>query len=146
MGSATSLVPDLPDIVYVGVLGPAWSDGDERGVYRTLDGGESWERVLWENERTGAADLVMDPANPDKLFAAMWEFRRDPWFLTSGGPGSGLFVTYDGGDSWAQASEKDGFPGGELGRIGVAVSASNPQVVYAMVEATRSARLEVQWR
>jgi photosystem II stability/assembly factor-like uncharacterized protein len=133
--------PSDPDVVYVGVLGPAWSDGDERGVYRTRDGGASWERVLWENERTGVADMVMDPSNPEKLFAAMWDFRREPWFLTSGGPGSGLFVTYDGGDSWHRASEDDGFPPGELGRIGVAVAASNPNVVYAMVEATKSAFL-----
>ena len=133
--------PTDPDVVYVGVLGPAWSDGEERGVYRTRDGGESWERVLWQNERTGVADMVMDPANPDKIFAAMWDFRRDPWFLTSGGPGSGLFVTHDGGDSWDRITDDDGFPSGELGRIGVAVAASNPDVVYAMVEATRSALL-----
>jgi photosystem II stability/assembly factor-like uncharacterized protein len=83
--------------------------------------------------------MVMDPSNPDKLFAAMWEFRRDPWFLTSGGPGSGLYVTHDGGDSWMRVAAGDGFPEGELGRIGVAVAASNPDVVYAMVEAARSA-------
>ena len=130
--------PTDPDIVYVGVMGPAWSDGEERGVYRTRDGGNSWERVLWQNERTGVADMVMDPRNPDKIFAAMWEFRREPWFLTSGGPGSGLFVTYDGGDNWRRLGEDDGMPAGELGRIGVAVSQSNPNVVYALVEATAS--------
>jgi photosystem II stability/assembly factor-like uncharacterized protein len=130
--------PTDPDIVYVGVMGPAWSDGQERGVYRTRDGGVTWERVLWQNERTGVSDMVMDPVNPDKLFAAMWEFRRDPWFLTSGGPGSGLFVTYDGGDSWERLSEEQGMPEGELGRIGVAISASNPQVVYSVVEAGQS--------
>jgi photosystem II stability/assembly factor-like uncharacterized protein len=131
--------PTDPDIVYVGVMGPAWSDGTERGVYRTRDGGETWDHVLWENERTGIADMVMDPSNPDKIFAAMWEFRRDPWFLTSGGPGSGLFVTHDGGDNWMRLTSDDGLPAGELGRIGVAVAESDPDVVYALVEAGRSA-------
>lgn len=131
--------PTDPDIVYVGVMGPAWSDGQERGLYRTRDGGRTWDRVLWQNERTGIADLVMDPSNPDKLFAAMWEFRRTPWDLTSGGPGSGLFVTYNGGDAWTQLSTDDGLPEGELGRIGLAIAPSNPDVVYAIVEATQSA-------
>lgn len=131
--------PTDPDVVYVGAMGPAWSDGQERGVYRTLDGGESWERVLWRGERTGVAELVMDPSNPNRIFAAMWEFRRDPWFLTSGGPGSGLFVTEDGGDSWTERTSDDGLPGGELGRIGLAISPSNPSVVYALVEAAKSA-------
>ncbi len=130
--------PTDPDRVYVGVMGPAWSHGEERGVYRTTDGGDTWERVLWRNPRTGIGDLVMDPTNPDKLFAAMWEFRREPWFLTSGGPGSGLFVTRDGGDSWTELTAADGLPSGELGRIGVGIAASDPDVVYALVEAERS--------
>jgi photosystem II stability/assembly factor-like uncharacterized protein len=130
--------PTDPDIVYVGAMGPAWSDGQERGVYRTRDGGETWERVLWESQSTGVADMVMDPSNPEKIFAAMWDFRREPWFLTSGGPGSGLFVTMDGGDTWKRLTEEDGMPPGELGRVGIAVAASNPDVVYALVEATRS--------
>ncbi|HKJ02091.1 MAG TPA: hypothetical protein VJ997_06535, partial [Longimicrobiales bacterium] len=133
--------PTDPDVVYVGVMGPAWSDGQERGVYRTTDGGRTWERVLWRNERTGVADLIMDPSNPDKLFAAMWEFRREPWFFTSGGPGSGLFVTRDGGDHWEQLGPDDGLPDGELGRMGLAQSPSSPDVVYALVEAARSALL-----
>ena len=133
--------PTDPDVVYVGAMGPAWSDGQERGVYRTRDGGATWDRVLWRNERTGVADMVMDPSNPDRIIAAMWEFRREPWFLTSGGPGSGLFVTEDGGDSWDQLGESDGLPAGELGRMGVAFSASSPEVVYALIEASRSALL-----
>ena len=130
--------PTDPDIVYVGVMGPAWSDGQERGLYRTRDGGRTWDRVLWQNARTGIADVVMDPSNPNKLFAAMWEFRRTPWDLTSGGPGSGLFVTHNGGDAWTQLSADDGLPEGELGRIGLTISPSNPDVVYAIIEATKS--------
>ncbi|HEX7119259.1 MAG TPA: hypothetical protein VF212_10750 [Longimicrobiales bacterium] len=133
--------PTDPDIVYVGVMGPAWSDGAVRGVYKTTDGGESWRRVLYVDERTGVADLVMDPANPDKLFAAMWEFRRWPWFFESGGPGSGLYVTYDGGEHWTELTEENGLPAGELGRIGVAIARSDPDVVYALVEAGTSALL-----
>ncbi|SVA86545.1 uncharacterized protein METZ01_LOCUS139399, partial [marine metagenome] len=89
--------PTDPDVAFVAAMGPAWSDGEVRGVFRTEDGGGNWERILYENPRTGAADLIMDPDNPDKLFAAMWEFRRWPWYFESGGPGSGLHVSYDGG-------------------------------------------------
>ncbi len=135
------LHPTNPDVAYLAVMGPTWSDGEERGVYRTADGGRTWRRVLAGNARTGAADLVMDPANPNKLFAAMWEHRRWPWFFTSGGPGSGLYVTYDGGDQWRKLTAEDGLPAGELGRIGVAVARSDPTVVYALVEATKSALL-----
>ncbi len=130
--------PTDPAVVYVAAMGPAWSDGEVRGVFRSRDGGETWDRVLYVDERTGAADLIMDPSNPNKLFAAMWEFRRWPWFFESGGPGSGLYVTYDGGDSWARYTEEDGMPPGNLGRIGLAVAPSNPDIVYALVEAEKS--------
>ncbi|MFC1575211.1 WD40/YVTN/BNR-like repeat-containing protein [Gemmatimonadota bacterium] len=133
--------PSDPDVVYAAALGPAWSDGEERGVFRSRDGGESWERVLYLNPRTGAADLVMDPSNPNKLFAAMWEYRRVPWSFQSGGPGSGLYVTYDGGDRWRQLTPEDGLPQGELGRIGLAIAPSDPSIVYALVEAERNALL-----
>jgi photosystem II stability/assembly factor-like uncharacterized protein len=133
--------PDDPDLVYVGALGSTWKDSEDRGVYRTTDGGATWERILYVNTRTGAGDLVMDPSNPDHLIASMWEHRRWPWFFTSGGPGSGLYVTYDGGDHWNELGPQHGLPEGELGRIGLDFARGNPDVVYAVVEAERSVML-----
>jgi photosystem II stability/assembly factor-like uncharacterized protein len=131
--------PTNPDVAWVAALGQEWGENPERGVYKTEDGGKTWSRVLHVDPRTGAADLVMDPRNPNKLFASMWQFRRWPYFFKSGGPGSGLFVTYDGGRTWKRYAEEDGLPKGNLGRIGVAISRSNPDVVYATVEAAKSA-------
>ncbi len=130
---------DNPDIVYVAALGSAWGANEERGVFRTTDGGKTWKKILYANDRTGCADLVADPSNPNKIIAAMWEYGRKPWAFNSGGKGSGLFVTFDGGDSWEQRTEKDGLPKGELGRIGIAIARSNPEVVYAIVEAKENA-------
>ncbi len=135
------LHPTNPEVAYVGVMGPAWSDGKERGVYKTVDGGKSWERILFVNEKTGVGDLAMDPGNPDNLLVGMWEFRRQPWFFESGGPGSGLFLTTDGGGNWTRLTEADGLPPGELGRIGLAFSQSDAGTVYALVEAETSALL-----
>ncbi|MFQ5640475.1 MAG: hypothetical protein ACE5IR_21045 [bacterium] len=128
-----------PEVVYAGVQGPAWGDSPERGVYKTSDGGHTWKNVLSFNDRTGIADLVMDPTNPKKLIAAMWEFRRWPWFFKSGGPGSGIHVTFDGGEKWEKRSHEDGLPAGELGRIGLAIAPSKPEIVYALVEAKKNA-------
>jgi len=133
------LHPSNPDIAYAGALGMSWGENAERGVFKTTDGGKTWEKVLFVNNKTGCADLVMDPSNPNKLFAAMWQHRRWPWFFKSGGPGSGLYVTYDGGENWKRLTEKDGLPEGELGRIGIGIARSNPDRVYALVEAKKSA-------
>ena len=122
--------------VWVGVTGTAWGDSPNRGVYKTTDGGKSWEHVLYTDESTGVADMIIDPSNPDKLLVAMWSHRRQPWFFTSGGEGSALHITHDGGSTWKKLTDEEGLPGGELGRIGLAVSAANPDVIYALVEAT----------
>ena len=131
--------PTNPNTVYVGAIGSPWGEHKERGVYKTIDGGKTWKQILYKNIKTGVADLVMDPSNPNKLIAAMWEHKRDPWFFKSGGEGSGLFITHDGGDTWKKITEKEGFPKGELGRMGVAISRSNPNVIYALVEAKKNA-------
>ena len=122
-----------PDIVYAACLGSPWGQNPERGVFRTKDGGKSWEKVLYVNDLTGAADMVVDPKNPNKIIVAMWEHLRKPWTFNSGGKGSGMYITTDGGDSWKKVSE--GLPKGELGRIGLAIAPSRPNIVYALVEA-----------
>lgn len=127
--------PTNPDIVYVGAQGSPWGPHSDRGVYRTLDGGETWEKVLSDNDYTGVNDLTMDPNNPRVLYAAMWEHRRKPWHgyqLSSGGPGSGLHKSTDGGDTWTRLS--NGFPT-PAGKFATAVSAANSDRVYALVEA-----------
>ena len=131
--------PMNPNTVYVGAIGSPWGEHPERGVFKTTDGGETWEKVLFVNNKTGVADLIMDPTNPNKLIAAMWEHKRDPWFFNSGGSGSGLYITHDGGKNWKKLSEEDGLPAGDLGRIGVAIAPGKPDVIYALVEAKKNA-------
>lgn len=131
--------PRNSDHVYLGVQGPAWGLGQERGVYKTTDGGKSWRKILYVDQSTGIADLIMDPSNPNKLFAAMWQFRRWPWYFQSGGAGSGLYVSLDGGETWKARTHKHGLPQGELGRIGLAIARNNPGVVYALVESQKTA-------
>lgn len=133
------LHPSNENIAYVAALGTTWGENPERGVFKTVDGGKTWQRILFVDEKTGCADLVMDPVNPNKLFAAMWEHRRWPWFFKSGGAGSGLYVTHNGGENWEKLTEKAGLPKGELGRIGIAISKSSPNVVYSLIEAAKSA-------
>lgn len=136
-----ALHPTDPDTVYVAALGTLWGPNEERGVYKTTDGGERWTRILYVDDTTGATDIKMDPSNPDKLIAAMWQFRRWPDRFESGGPGSGLFVSIDGGERWEERTQEDGLPAGDLGRMAVSFAASDPDIVYALVEAEKSALL-----
>ncbi|WP_417953513.1 VPS10 domain-containing protein [Flagellimonas spongiicola] len=131
--------PTNPDVVYAGAIGSPWGEHPERGVFKTSDGGKTWSKILFVNNKTGIGDLVMDPSNPNKLIAAMWEHKRDPWFFKSGGSGSGLYITHDGGDNWKKVSPDDGFPKGDLGRIGIAIARNKPNVIYALVEAKKNA-------
>jgi photosystem II stability/assembly factor-like uncharacterized protein len=131
--------PSDPDLVYVATLGHTFGPNTTRGVFRSKDGGRNWERVLFKNEDTGAIDLAIDPHNPRLMFAALWDVRRTPWSLRSGGPGSGLWRSTDGGDTWEDLSERAALPQGIKGRIGVAVSPAKPGRVWAIVEAKESA-------
>ncbi len=148
--------PTNPDIAFAAVLGHAFAANPERGVYRTTDGGKNWKRVLFKDEDTGASDVCFDPSNPHVLFAGLWQARRRPWEMTSGGPGSGLYVSRDGGDTWThlvppppEGSEEaakeapsgtqrcPGLPEGIWGKIGVAVAPSDGRRVYALIEAEK---------
>ena len=131
--------PTNPDIVYVGAIGSPWGEHPERGVFKTTDGGKTWSKILFVNNKTGVADMVMDPTNPNKILVAMWEHKRDPWFFKSGGKGSGLFMTHDGGENWKKLSDEDGLPKGDLGRIGIAIARNKPNTIYALVEAKKNA-------
>jgi photosystem II stability/assembly factor-like uncharacterized protein len=125
--------PTDPDVVYVAAQGHAWGPNPQRGVFRTQDGGKTWQKVLFVDDATGAADLAMDPNNPRILYAAFWQVVRMPWDFISGGPGSSLWKSTDGGDTWKKLTE--GLPEEMLGRIGVAASAASPGRVWAIVEA-----------
>lgn len=125
--------PDNSDEIYVGVLGALWSDSEERGVYKTTDGGATWNKVLYVNEGTGCADLTMDPNNSNILYASMWEFRRTGWSFNSGGENSALYKSTDGGANWSKIH--NGFPEGNLGRLAIAVAPSNSNVLYTVIEA-----------
>jgi photosystem II stability/assembly factor-like uncharacterized protein len=131
--------PRNPDVVFVAALGHPYGPNVERGVFRTTDGGKTWDKVLYKNENTGAIDVAFDPQNPNILFASLWETRRTPWTLTSGGPGSGIYRSSDGGTTWKQLQEH-GLPKGPYGRIGVAVAA-NSERVYAIVESKEAGGL-----
>ena len=119
--------------VYVAVLGALWSDSDERGVYKSSDAGETWEKILYIDEKTGAADMTMDPKNPSILYASMWEFRRTAWSFSSGGDNSALYKSTDAGKTWNKIH--NGFPDGQLGRLAIAVAPSDANILYTVIEA-----------
>lgn len=129
--------PADPATVYVAAMGPLWNSGGERGLYRTRDGGTTWERILFVDDDTGCVDIALDPADPSILYAAMWQFRRSADFFSSGGPGSGLYKSSDGGGTWTEL--RTGLPEGDLGRIAIAVPPTRPETVYAAVESAVSA-------
>ncbi len=126
--------PRDENLVYAAVLGHAFGPNPERGVYRSKDGGKSWQRILFKNDSTGAVDLAIDPNNPRILYAAMWQAFRNPWSMTSGGKGSGLWKSVDGGDTWTDLDSSKGIPKGIKGKIGIAVSPAKPDRVWASIE------------
>jgi photosystem II stability/assembly factor-like uncharacterized protein len=130
--------PKDPKEVYVAVLGALWGDSEDRGVYKSNDGGATWNKVLYIDQKTGCADLVMDPMDPATLYASMWEFRRTGWSFSSGGSNSALYKSTDGGATWNKIH--NGFPEGDLGRLGIAVAPSNPNVLYTVIEAEKDER------
>jgi photosystem II stability/assembly factor-like uncharacterized protein len=127
--------PKNPDLVYVAALGHVWGPNDQRGVFRSKDGGKTWEKVLNRGNKAGAIDLILDPTNPDTMYAGFWEVYRKPWTLESGGPGGGVFKSIDGGDTWTELTRNPGMPKGTVGKVGIAVSPANPERVWAIVEA-----------
>lgn len=133
--SAIEIHPKDNNIVYVGAMGALWGDNEDRGVFKTIDGGKTWTKILYLNAFTGCSDLVMDPSNPEILYASFWEFRRTAWSFNSGGLNSSLHKSIDGGKTWVKI--QNGFPTGVLGRIAVTVAPSNSSILYAVVEAEK---------
>ncbi len=127
--------PRNPDIVYVAAQGHVWAANEQRGVFRSKDGGKTWEKVLSRGDKAGACDLVMDATNPNVLYAGFWEVYRKPWTLESGGPGSGIFKSTDGGDTWTEMTRNAGLPRGMIGIVGITVSPANPERLWAIIEA-----------
>ena len=130
--SQVRIHPSDPNIIYVSAQGSPYGDTKERGIYRTFDGGKNWENILFVDPSSGAVDLAMDYTNPRVLYASFWDHQRLPWYVRSGGKGSGIWKSNDGGDTWKKLS--DGLPKSVMGKIGVAVSRANPKVVYAIIE------------
>jgi photosystem II stability/assembly factor-like uncharacterized protein len=128
--------PKNPDIVFVAALGNLWNSSPERGLFKTINGGETWEKALYIDENTGCSDIVIDPVDPNIIYAGMWEFRRTPWSFSSGGKGSGLFRSADGGKTWSKIIT--GLPSGILGRVSVSISPVRSEIVYALIEAEKT--------
>ena len=134
--------PHNPSVVFAAVMGSCYGPQQERGVYRTRDGGKTWERVLFVDENTGAIDVVMDPANPKILYAATWQITIHQWSSENGGPGSGIYMSRDGGTTWKHLTEH-GLPRSPLGRIDLAIAPSNPKRIYALIGGSDQGNL---WR
>ena len=130
--------PEDDQTVFVGASGDPFQPNEDRGLYKTTDGGQHWNKVLFTNSSSGIADFVVDPNNPNKMFAAMYDHRRTPYSFVSGGPGSGLFFSSDRGFSWQMLDPSSGLPEGELGRIGLAIAPSNSNRIYAKIEAQKN--------
>ncbi len=128
--------PTNPDVVYVAALGHLFGPNPERGVFKTTDGGKTWKKILYVDDGTGAISLAMDPSKPSVLYAAMWQMSRRHWTFSSGGPGSGIYETTDGGATWTNISHRPGLPTGIFGKVGLAVAPSRPDVVYALIQAS----------
>ena len=126
--------PTNCDIAYAAVLGQIYNDHPQRGIFKTADGGKTWRRTLFRDEKTGGVDLSIDPKNPSVIFASLWEANRTPWSMSSGGPGSGLFKSTDGGDSWSEITKSPGLPSGLWGKVGVSVSGADGNRVYTLIE------------
>lgn len=131
--------PKDPNMIYVGAMGDPFTASEHRGLYKTIDGGKHWEKILFSNNTSGIGDLVMDPVDNNKLFAALYQHKRSPYYFTSGGDGSGMYVTYDGGAKWQKLGKEDGLPSGDLGRIGIAIAPSDTDRLYAKIEAEKNA-------
>jgi photosystem II stability/assembly factor-like uncharacterized protein len=127
--------PKNPDIVYVAAQGHVWAPNADRGVFRSTDGGKTWKKILFRSDKAGACDLIIDPTNPSVLYAGFWEVYRKPWTLESGGPGSGILKSTDGGDTWTEITRNPGLPRGTIGIVGITVSPANPDRLWAIVEA-----------
>src|SRR5207342_557225 len=127
--------PMNADLVYVGALGHVWAPNPERGVFRSKDGGKTWDKILFHDNKTGAIELILDPGNPQVIYVALWEAYRNSWEMSSGGPGSGLYKSTDGGDHWTDISRNPGLPKAMLGKMGFSVSGASSNRLYAQIEA-----------